>query len=93
MTARAVVELLPQDPKPLPLNLEPPKGQGQLHDALSVKLGTQTSKIVLGGVELAAHMTKTMEQAHLESQTRSLQRGLFMQIGYASVNYFVPDLA
>jgi hypothetical protein len=93
MTAPAVVELLTQDPKHLHLNLEPRKGQGQLHDALIVKLGTQTFKIVLGGVELAVHMTKTMEWAHLEAQTRSLQRGLSMQIGYASVDYFVPDLA
>ena len=93
MTAPAAVELQTQDPKHLHLNLEPRKGPGQLHDALSVRLGTRTFKIVLGGVELAVHTTKTVEWAHLEAQTRSLQRGLSMQIGYASVDYFVPDLA
>jgi hypothetical protein len=93
MTAPAVLEFLTQDPKHLPLNLEPPKGQGQLHNALSVKLGTQTFKIVLGGVKLAVHTTKTVQRAHLEPQTWSLQRELFMQVGYASVDYFMPDLA
>jgi hypothetical protein len=91
MTAPAVVELLTQDLKHLHLNLEPPKGQGQLHDALNEKPGTWTFKIVLEGVVLALHMTKTMEWAHLGAQ--NLQRGLLMQIGYAAVNYFVPDLA
>ena len=67
MTAPTVVELHTQDPKHLYLNLELWKGQGQLHDALSVKLGTQTFKVVLGGIELAVHMMKTMEQAHLEA--------------------------
>jgi hypothetical protein len=47
------------------LDLEPPKGRGQLYDALGMKLGTWTFKIVLGGIELAAHATKTMEWAHL----------------------------
>ena len=81
MTAPAVVELLTQDPKHLLLNLEPLKGQEQLHNAFSVKLRTQSFKIVLGGVELAVHMTnlKTVERAHLEAQTWSLQRGLFVQ--------------
>jgi hypothetical protein len=46
--------------KHLHLNLEPPKGQGQLHDALSMKLGTRTFKIVRGSVKLAVHTMKTV---------------------------------
>ena len=47
MTAPAIIKLLTQDLKHLHLNLEPLKGQGQLHNALSMKLGTQTFKMVL----------------------------------------------
>ena len=78
-----------QTPDPRPETPTPQPGATKRARAASQCSQCETQD--LEGIELAVHMTKTMEWAHLEAQ--SLQRGLLMQIGYAAVSYFMPDLA